>query len=109
MTLPPVKRPLPRLLPRLCWFDRGGLLEFLSRKLRMSLFIYWGRYGLPIPYRANITMLFGAPIRVQKKPAAEITQADIDDIHGKLLNGMQSLFDQHKDALGWGSRRLRFV
>jgi 2-acylglycerol O-acyltransferase 2 len=92
-----------------CWFDRSGTLEFLSRKLRMSLFVYWGRFGLPIPYRTNITMLFGAPIRVVKKPEADITQADIDEVHGKLLKGIEYLFDSHKAPLGWGSRKIRFV
>jgi 2-acylglycerol O-acyltransferase 2 len=92
-----------------CWFDRSGTLEYLSRKLRMSLFVYWGRFFLPIPYRTNITMLFGAPIRIEKKEAADITQEDIDEVHGKLLSGIEYLFNSHKATLGWGSRKIRFV
>ena len=41
-------------------------MESLSRQAQTSVFIYWGRFGLPIPRRVNITMLFGAPIMVDK-------------------------------------------
>lgn len=92
-------------------FDKQtGILEKLSRKSQTSLFLYWGRFFLPIPYRTNITMLFGAPIKIQKMDAGkQITQADIDAVHSKLLKAMETLFDEHKSALGWGHRKIRFV
>ena len=37
-------------------FDRWGVLEALSRKAQASIFLYWGRFGLPIPRRANVTI-----------------------------------------------------
>ena len=48
------------------WFDPFGILERLSRAAQASFFIYWGRFFLPIPRRANITMLVGRPILVEK-------------------------------------------
>ena len=93
-----------------CWFDkRTGVLEALSRKSQTSLFLYWGRFWLPIPRRTNITMLFGAPIKVEKMDAEKITQADIDAVHSKLLGAIELLFDEHKSALGWGHRKIRFI
>jgi 2-acylglycerol O-acyltransferase 2 len=93
-----------------CWFDKKtGFLEKLSRKSQTSLFLYWGRFFLPIPYRTNITMLFGAPIKVDKMDADKITQRDIDELHAKLLHSIETLFDEHKAALGWGHRNIRFI
>lgn len=55
-----------------CYYDSFGVMEAASRWFRVSLFIPYGRWGLPIPFRANITMLFGKPIKVE--PVAEPTQ-----------------------------------
>jgi hypothetical protein len=41
------------------WFDPFGILERLSRAAQVSFFLYWGRFYLPVPLRANITMLKG--------------------------------------------------
>jgi len=38
------------------WHDPLGVMELLSRKLRISIFAFWGRFFSPIPFRANITM-----------------------------------------------------
>ena len=81
-------------------------MEALSRKLRVSLFVPYGRFLLPIPRRTNITMLIGSPIEVEKveKP----TEAQIDAVHARLLSEMEELFDAHKASLGCGHRRIVF-
>lgn len=90
------------------WSDSFGLMEWLSRKLKVSLFIFWGRFGLPLPFRANITMLLGHPVmpsKVVAKPAAE----DIDSMHKTILDNISSAFNLHKGACGWGHRTIKFV
>lgn len=89
------------------WFDPFGVMEALSRKAQASMFIYWGRFGLPLPRRVNITMLFGRPIPVQQ--VAEPTAAQIDALHEEYLNAIETLFNTHKAALGWGHKTIRFV
>lgn len=88
------------------WFDPFGLLERASRAVQASLFIYWGRFCLPIPRRANITMLIGRPIVVEK--VKDPTDAQIDAVHQRLLGEMAELFDTHKAALGWSQRTIVF-
>lgn len=90
-----------------CWYDQFGLLEGLSRRLQASLFVYWGRWGLPIPRRAKITMVVGRLIQVDK--VEHPTDAQIDALHERILAEMRGHFDRHKAALGWGDRELRFV
>ena len=85
-------------------FDRWGLLETVSRKAQTSIFLYFGRFYLPIPRRVNITMLIGEPIMVDK--VEEPTPAQIDALHERYLTEMKALFDQHKASLGWGHLNL---
>eukprot|EP00965_Chrysotila_dentata_P211065 6186267-Pleurochrysis_carterae.AAC.2 len=51
-------------------------MESLSRKAQTSIFFYWGRFGLPLPRRVNITMLFGRPIKVDKVDQPTDEQVD---------------------------------
>eukprot|EP00308_Calcidiscus_leptoporus_P022171 CAMPEP_0119365672 /NCGR_PEP_ID=MMETSP1334-20130426/12588_1 /TAXON_ID=127549 /ORGANISM="Calcidiscus leptoporus, Strain RCC1130" /LENGTH=354 /DNA_ID=CAMNT_0007381705 /DNA_START=132 /DNA_END=1196 /DNA_ORIENTATION=+ len=89
------------------WFDPFGIMEALSRKAQTSLFLYWGRFGLPIPRRVNITMLFGAPISVEH--IEHPSQQQVDELHEKYLQAIQQLFDKHRAALGWNHKTLRVV
>ena len=88
------------------WFDPFGLLESVSRKVQASFFVYWGRFYLPIPRRCNVTMLLGAPIKVDK--VAEPTDEQVDALHAKLLTEMEALFETHKAACGWGHKKIIF-
>ena len=88
-------------------FDPWGVMEFLSRKLKVSLFVPYGRFGLPIPRRSNITMIFGAVIPVEKVP--EPTEKQVDELHEKLCNAIQDIFNTHKVSLGWGDKELIVV
>lgn len=65
------------------------------------------RFLLPIPFRANVTLLFGAPIAVEKKENP--TDAEVDAVHNQMLEAFQTLFNTHKHALGWSHRELRIV
>jgi len=89
------------------WYDKWGVLETLSRKLRVSLFIPYGRFGLPIPFRCNVTMAFSAPITPVQ--ANEPTQQEIDKLHDQVLNRITECFDGYKDCLGYGAKRIVFV
>jgi len=88
------------------WFDPFGVLERLSRAAQASFMLYWGRFYLPIPLRANITMLIGAPIEVER--VAEPTNEQVDAVHQRLLTEMEQLFDRHKAALGWADKKIAF-
>lgn len=92
------------------WYDRWGIMELLSRKLKVSLFIPYGRWGLPIPFRVNVTLLFAEPIRVQKVPeGTEPTESQVDELHQRILDEMSALFAKHKSSLGFQKSSLKFV
>jgi len=89
------------------WFDKFGVLEWLSRKTQASLFLYWGRLFLPIPFRTNVTLLFGAPVPVEKKENP--SEAEVDAVHQEMLCAFKTLFDTHKHALGWSGKELKII
>mmetsp|Transcript_1299 Transcript_1299/g.1637 ORF Transcript_1299/g.1637 Transcript_1299/m.1637 type:complete len:102 (-) Transcript_1299:8-313(-) len=47
---------------------RTGLLAFISRRLKISIMLPYGVFGLPIPFRQRIVSVVGKPIPVQKTP-----------------------------------------
>jgi len=90
------------------WFDSMGQMEKISRKTKASFLLFWGRFGLPIPRRNAITQLYGSPIEI---PGAISNPSNnqIDHLHQRLLDGMQNIFDLHKDAAGYGHKKMKFV
>jgi 2-acylglycerol O-acyltransferase 2 len=89
------------------WFDSFGILEWISRKTQVALFLYFGRMALPIPFRVCVTQLLGAPILVEK--VENPTQEQVDAVHQQVLDAYVSLFETHKHALGWSERQLKLV
>jgi hypothetical protein len=65
------------------------------------------RFLLPIPFRTNVTLLFGAPIAVEKKENP--SEAEVDAVHQQMLDAFVTLFDTHKAALGWSHRSLKII
>jgi len=90
-----------------CWYDSFGILETISRKAQASFFLFWGRFGLPIPRRVNVTMAFGRVIEVPK--VENPTEEQIDEVHQKIIAATKQMFDVHKAALGWGDKEMKFV
>ena len=86
------------------WYDKYGFMQWLSRKLRISLVFFSGRIGLPIPFRTPLLAVFAPPFTVKKKknPTAE----DIDAVMEKLESEIMTLFEKHKHAFGWSKMKL---
>lgn len=90
------------------WYDRFGIMEWVSRRLRMSIFVFWGRFGLPLPFRTNISMLIGSvmsPSVVDENPAPDV----VDAVHESLLERIRTTFELHKASCGWGGCSIVYV
>lgn len=68
------------------------------------MILFWGRFGLPVPYRVPIVGAMGKAIPVPLNPNP--TEAEIEAMHEKLIAAMVALFDEHKGAYGWGDKKL---
>ena len=82
-------------------------LEALSNFLRMSLIVFYGVWGLPIPFRQQLTYIVGEPIVPPPPSAAE--EAQVDVLHQEFCNELRRLFDRHKYAYGWGHKTLQLL
>jgi len=75
----------------------SSLLETISRKLQVSLTIFWGRWGLPIPRPHKILYVRGAPLNlpVIKEP----TDEEVDKYHAKYVAEIVRIFEKYKGRL----------
>lgn len=86
------------------WYDSYGIMQWLSRKLRVSLVFFSGRMGLPVPFRTPLLAVFGDPFAVEKTPAP--TSDNIDAVMERLESEIKKLFNTHKAAFGWNNVEL---
>jgi 1-acyl-sn-glycerol-3-phosphate acyltransferase len=85
-------------------------LEQLSLFLRVSICLFFGVGGLPIPFRQRLSYVMGQPIL----PPVRTTGSDISDAHVKEMQDrfcaeVQRLFDRHKEAYGWSHKTLKLL
>jgi len=87
----------------------GSLLMNLSRRLRISLPLSHGRWGMPlVPYPRPVVALVGRPIRIDH-PIPNPTDAQIDEVHDRFVAEVRRIFDKHKHLVpGYENKRLYF-
>jgi 2-acylglycerol O-acyltransferase 2 len=68
------------------------------------LIFFWGRFGLPIPYRVPIVGVMSKPIVVPQKD--DPSDEEVEHYHNILMEEMVKLFDKHKANYGWANKQL---
>lgn len=73
---------------------QNRFLETLSRKYQVSLTIFWGRWGLPIPRQHKIMYVRAPPMGMPhiKNP----TDEDVDKWHKKYMDEISRIFEKYK-------------
>jgi acyl-CoA synthetase (AMP-forming)/AMP-acid ligase II/1-acyl-sn-glycerol-3-phosphate acyltransferase len=103
-----------QIVPAFCFgnsrtFTPGSFpwLANLSRMLRTSIILFWGRFGLPIPHRVPLVTVLGRPIIVPKveNPSAEL----VHEYHEKYLLEMRRIYDTYKNTYNWQNRKMTFL
>jgi 2-acylglycerol O-acyltransferase 2 len=81
-------------------------LARLSRYLRTSLVVFWGRFGLPIPFRVPLLTVIGRPIPCPKvdAPSPEL----VNEYHDVYLRETKRIYDKYRNCYGWDDRPLVF-
>ena len=79
----------------------------LSRKIGFATIIFWGRFGLPVPYRIPIVGVMAEPIPVPKNENP--TDEELDVLHKLLMDRMVELFEKYKHSYGWGDKKLIII
>lgn len=70
--------------------DPMGILETLSRRLRVSLFLFYGRWGLPLPRRVPVVVC-NRVVQFKKtiSPATEAIEEQFENAYGGLVQDYQ--------------------
>lgn len=86
-----------------------GILTRLSRKLRMSLMLPYGRWYLPIPRRHPLIMMIGLPVVVTQEDVPSKEQVEF--VHQEVMKRVEGLFHAGKHRLGpqWEQRDLEVL
>jgi len=85
----------------------GGFMMRMSRRLKVSLPLSYGRLGMPlIPYAKPVAALVGKPIRIDApdpNPSAE----KIDELHARFVQELLRIFEKHKAIVpGYENKQL---
>ena len=88
----------------------GNLLAQLSRKYKMGITWFWGKFGLPIPFTPKVTMCIGEPLAVEKWTGeGRIPDDVIDELHQRYIDAIQNLFDKYKVHVGYPDAALEVL
>ena len=95
------------------WHDSTGVLERLSRALRVSLMIFWGRWGLPVPFRTPISFVFGNPVKPMAADGATAgtppSRDAVEALHQEVLAEVRRIYEEAAPPFGWAKRPIVFV
>eukprot|EP00878_Enallax_costatus_P003819 GHUV01004035.1.p1 GENE.GHUV01004035.1~~GHUV01004035.1.p1 ORF type:complete len:485 (+),score=77.48 GHUV01004035.1:926-2380(+) len=79
-------------------------LQRLSRKMRASVGIIYGRWGLPVPRRVPIFQVTGRPLPVgppMRKDHPDF-QKRVDELHAEFICEIERLYYTHRGKYGHG-------
>lgn len=77
-------------------------LAKLSRKVRASIVLFYGRQGLPVPFRHPIRMCSGEVVEVEQKSFP--SDADVQGVMDRLIQSVTKLYRTNKPD--WETRPL---
>jgi 2-acylglycerol O-acyltransferase 2 len=84
------------------------LLERLSRMIRLSVVVFFGAWGLPVPFRQRLSYVIGAPISPDQ-PCDGSAEEQADKMQQRFCDELIRLFERHKEAYGWGHKTLKLI
>lgn len=85
-------------------------LERLSKLLRVSLVIFFGQMGLPIPFRQKLLYVIGNPVTPSELDGPIMDEENaLDCMHQQFCDELQRIFERHKHSYGWGGKTLKII
>lgn len=89
--------------------DPFGAMEFLSRRLGVSLIWASGRFGLPVPHRTPVTIVIGRPLSAPAPPLAHgatPSEEQVSAMHAQLVGEMARMYARWQGVAGYEGVQL---
>lgn len=94
----------------LCCRVEQSIIKFLTT-INIFLFLmavfYYGRWGLPIPFRQELQMVMGKAIKVNQNPEREPTTEEIMELRLKFKEALADLYYRNRPE--WEKRDIAFL
>ena len=78
-------------------------ISSLSRRLRASIVLYYGRHFLPVPVRHPLKMVLADVIPVEKAIPSP-SDEQVDELHARVMQRIADMYEEYKPD--WESRKL---
>jgi hypothetical protein len=83
------------------------IFERLSRWLRTSLLVFYGKFGLPIPFQVPILFALGDAVNLTATAAP--SSEEVDFVSNIFIRELERTFESNKRFYGWEHKSLRVV
>lgn len=83
-------------------------LEYISKVLRISICVFFGSWGLPMPFRQRLLYVMGNPVFPPGQEENALNE-QVNVMHARFCDELVALFDRHKESYGWARKTLRIV
>lgn len=90
----------------------SSIFARFSRRFRMGVTIFWGRFGTPVPFTPRLTLCIPLPIKVSKWDVATkgpVPGEVIDELHKRYLDCIVDTFETYKAAAGYPDAQLEIL
>lgn len=88
---------------------KSSLLSRFSRRLRVSLLLYFGQFGLPIPFKPRFPVLFAFAPPLPSTPNSEAFDDQVAALHRRYEASLQDLFNRFKAQAGTPNAKLEIL
>lgn len=79
-----------------------SFLSKLSRRLRLSVMLFHGRWYLPVPYRHPIRLVTGGVVSIEQKSSP--TEEEVLEVLGRVVVAVETLYKESRPD--WEHRPL---
>ena len=84
-------------------------IENLSRVLKISLVLFFGKWNLPIPFRQRLMYVMGKTIYPPLDDDDTLFDQHAQDMHDRFCDEVMRIFERNREHYGWGNKTLRVV
>lgn len=82
-----------------------GIAMLISRLVRGSITLFWGQMFLPIPHSTPLRVCLGDPLLLDWADPANT----VDHAHALFVESVQTVYERHKVAAGYGDIPLTII